>query len=129
MKPLLMAETLGQLRHDLRTPLNQILGYTEMLLEDADENCLQEVKPALQEIHAGGRLLMDRIQSVLAGDDDNRFQQLKALESEVRPETERLLRASSALALKLRELEAKEAAADIETVLRALRSLLEVLGQ
>ena len=29
-------ETLTQLRHALRTPLNQIIGYSEMLLEDAD---------------------------------------------------------------------------------------------
>ena len=27
--------TLGHLRHELHTPLNHIIGYSEMLLEDA----------------------------------------------------------------------------------------------
>jgi adenylate cyclase len=31
-------EVLKRLRHDLRTPLNQIIGYTEMLVESAGEN-------------------------------------------------------------------------------------------
>ena len=30
-------ETLSKLRHALRTPLNQIIGYTEMLLESVEE--------------------------------------------------------------------------------------------
>jgi len=65
MKPLAMAETMAQLRHDLRTPLNQILGYTEMLLDDAGENGLGDMTTALQEIHAAGRMLMDKIQGRL----------------------------------------------------------------
>ncbi|MBI2784608.1 MAG: hypothetical protein HYX64_11205, partial [Gammaproteobacteria bacterium] len=31
-------ETLSKLRHALRTPLNQIIGYSEMLMESAEEN-------------------------------------------------------------------------------------------
>lgn len=34
---ILSAERLAHLRHDLRTPFNQIIGYTEMLAEDADD--------------------------------------------------------------------------------------------
>ena len=30
-------ETLTQLRHALRTPLNQIIGYSEMLMESIDD--------------------------------------------------------------------------------------------
>jgi adenylate cyclase len=32
----LSATALSKIRHDLKTPLNQIIGYAEMLLEDAD---------------------------------------------------------------------------------------------
>ena len=35
--------TLRELRHELRTPINHILGYTEILLEEASEAGLAEV--------------------------------------------------------------------------------------
>ena len=38
---------LASIRHELRTPINAILGYSEMLLEDA-------AIPDLQRIHAAG---------------------------------------------------------------------------
>jgi signal transduction histidine kinase len=28
--------TFAQLRHEMRTPLNQIIGFTDLLIEDAD---------------------------------------------------------------------------------------------
>ena len=47
---------LSKIRHDLRTPINHILGYCEMLQED---NQLPELfAPDLARIHAGGRQLL-----------------------------------------------------------------------
>ena len=47
---------LSKTRHDLRTPINHILGYCEMLQEDED---LPELfAPDLEKIHAGGRQLL-----------------------------------------------------------------------
>ena len=48
---------MSQLRHDLRTPVNHIIGYSEMLLEDA-EACgnessasdLKKIRSAAQEL-------------------------------------------------------------------------------
>lgn len=37
-----------QLRHDLRTPINAIKGYTEMILEDTDELGVELLKPDLE---------------------------------------------------------------------------------
>lgn len=51
-------ETLSKLRHALRTPLNQIIGYTEMLMESAEENRSAGLLRELKKIHtAGGQLL------------------------------------------------------------------------
>lgn len=51
-------EALKRLRHDLRTPLNQIIGYTEMLVETAGENAPAALLEDLQRLNAaGGQIL------------------------------------------------------------------------
>jgi len=45
----LTPEALAELRHDLRTPLNHIIGYSEMLLEDERRPGLEEVLRAARE--------------------------------------------------------------------------------
>ena len=55
-----MGETdeLSGVRHSLRTPLNQIIGYCEMLQEDLSDLGQEHLLPDLQKIHtAGGQLL------------------------------------------------------------------------
>jgi phosphoserine phosphatase RsbU/P len=47
---------LSKIRHDLRTPINHILGYCEMLQED--EQLPAVFAPDLAKIHAGGRQLL-----------------------------------------------------------------------
>ena len=47
---------LSRARHDLRTPLNHILGYCEMLQED--ERTPGSFQADLQRIHAGGRQML-----------------------------------------------------------------------
>ena len=49
---------LSNVRHSLRTPLNQIIGYSEMLQEEAEDLGLEPYLPDLQKLHlAGGQLL------------------------------------------------------------------------
>ena len=51
-------ETLTQLRHALRTPLNQIIGYSEMLLESIEDISAERLLRDIKKIHtAGGQLL------------------------------------------------------------------------
>jgi two-component system, NtrC family, sensor kinase len=126
----LSGEALAHLRHDLRTPINHILGYTEILLEDADESNLADAAPALREMNAGGRQLLDLIQGALADSGPNvAFAQLEALEGKLRPRAEQLLRASESLGASFRERSAAEAEADMERVSSALRRLLSLLGE
>ena len=60
----------SRIRHDLRTPVNHILGYAEMLLED--ETLPAEFRDDLQRIHTGGRALLALIKDYF---DDERFAQ------------------------------------------------------
>src|SRR6187551_2685159 len=50
------------LRHALRTPLNQIIGYSEMLQEDAEARGLPEFASDLKKIELAGRRLLELIQ-------------------------------------------------------------------
>ena len=52
-------------RHDLRTPVNAILGYSEMLLEDAEALGAQGFSGDLEKIHAAGTKLLERIEDLV----------------------------------------------------------------
>jgi DNA-binding response OmpR family regulator len=59
-------DPLGKIRHDLRTPINQILGYSELLQEDAEEKGQQGFVPDLKKIQAAARKLLGLIDELLA---------------------------------------------------------------
>jgi len=56
---------LASMSHELRTPLNAILGYSEMLLEEAEEDGNESAASDLKKIHAAGRHLLALINDVL----------------------------------------------------------------
>jgi len=56
---------LAELRHDLRTPLNAIIGYSEILLEDAEADGQSASLPELSQIHAAGRELLELVNRIL----------------------------------------------------------------
>ena len=58
----------SRIRHDLRTPVNHILGYAEMLLED--DTLPSDFREDMQRIHAGGRQLLALIKDYF---DDEHF--------------------------------------------------------
>jgi len=59
------AASLADLRHTLRTPLNHIIGYSEMLLEEAGERDLEDFTDDLQKIHKAGKELLVLINDLL----------------------------------------------------------------
>ncbi len=48
----------AELRHTLRTPLNHIIGYSELLLEEARERGLEDMLADLKNIHTAGKELL-----------------------------------------------------------------------
>ena len=57
------AQSLGKLRHDLRTPINQVIGYCELLLEDA--TITGEYAPDLERIKSAGWQLLSALNTYL----------------------------------------------------------------
>jgi len=56
---------LANLRHELRTPLNAIIGYSEMLLEDANDSGQENFIPDLQKIQEAGKQLLALVNDIL----------------------------------------------------------------
>ena len=57
---------LANMSHELRTPLNAIIGYSEMLVEDAQDNpAARQFVSDLEKIHGAGKHLLGLINDVL----------------------------------------------------------------
>ena len=59
-------DALSEMRHSLRTPLNQIIGYAELLQEEVEEAGLVDILLDLQKIHTAGHQLLALINDTLA---------------------------------------------------------------
>jgi signal transduction histidine kinase/CheY-like chemotaxis protein len=75
------SEFLAQMSHELRTPLNAILGYTEMLIEDAQDMDQKYFIPDLGKIHISGKHLLSVINDILD------LAKIEAGKIEIYPET------------------------------------------
>jgi signal transduction histidine kinase/CheY-like chemotaxis protein len=56
---------LANMSHELRTPMNAIIGYSEILIEDAEDEGNEEVISDLKKIHGSGKHLLALINDVL----------------------------------------------------------------
>jgi CheY-like chemotaxis protein len=61
----LSRDALAELRHELRTPVNHIVGYAEMLLEDATDPALAERRAGLEATLAGARDALTMINATI----------------------------------------------------------------
>jgi len=59
------SQFLANMSHELRTPLNAIIGYSEMLIEDAEDAGLQSFTSDLQRIETAGKHLLGLISDIL----------------------------------------------------------------
>lgn len=59
------AEFLARMSHELRTPLNAVIGFSQMLLEVAEEEGDHETKGDLERIHGAGQQLLRLVNEVL----------------------------------------------------------------
>lgn len=59
------SQFLANMSHELRTPLNAVIGYTEMLLEDAEEDGNEEIMPDLHRIVGSAKHLLGLINDIL----------------------------------------------------------------
>jgi CheY-like chemotaxis protein len=120
---------LRELRHDLRTPLNQLLGYVEMLLEDADTVPAAGFAAGLGQIHAAGKQLLALVNEALAparGEPSrsDRLALARSLGERLAP----LGGTLAGLGAAARAAGAAGAAADLDKIRTAVRRLEEIVS-
>jgi len=113
----------AKLRHELRTPLNHIVGYSEMLLEEADLK-QPAVKESLEEILRLGRRLQALLQERLAEDEVSRgLETAEALEAPAR----RIAELCDRIAACCSPLPTPEFASDIVRIQEAARRWMDLV--
>lgn len=124
----LTAAEQGELRHDLRTPFNHILGYAEMLLESAGDDGHPELTPALRQLHADGKDLLGVVNSGLAADRAAMVADLDALSESLRQRLPALKGQVEALVERARRGGHDAAASDLERISRSVAALAAWAG-
>jgi class 3 adenylate cyclase len=126
---------LSKLRHDLRTPINAILGYSELLIEDAEDRGDDRMLPDLRQIHAAGRELLAFVNETLAndkiaaGDLDVDIEELAAdLNFRLRTSTSVVIGYSELLLEEATRHDQPEIISDLEKIRAAARKFIETVG-
>jgi DNA-binding response OmpR family regulator len=89
----------SRLRHDLRSPINLVVGYAEILREDVEDPARAAERAALDEVLAAAREALGRIDGVFAmAAAETANTELAALEAALRGPRDRILAAASMLA-------------------------------
>ena len=58
---------ISKARHNLKNPVNVILGFSEMLIEDCEDEGLNDILPDLKRIHDSGGEILKIIEESLSG--------------------------------------------------------------
>ena len=116
---------LANLRHDLRTPINHIVGYTEMLQEEAEEQGLVAFDSDLEQIHLAGLQLLTLVNDAL---DPEKLASTKPsisrLRHEIRTPLNAIIGYSEMLGEQAEEHGPKGFGPDLEKICAAAQSLL-----
>ncbi len=94
---------LANMSHELRTPMNAIIGYSEMLLEEAEELEQNDFIPDLTKIRIAGKHLLDVINNILD------ISKIEAGKMEIYPEKFDLTKAIHEIAMTIQPLLDKKA--------------------
>lgn len=122
------AASLARLRHDLRTPVNHILGYTELLIDDSSERQLEALVPVFQQIQNGGRQLLETIEMAL-GEKTGPTQEvdLESFKQNLHSTAAEVLETFTSVVDNL-ENGHQQTLADLDAISRALRRLMDFSG-
>ncbi len=69
---------MARMRHDLRTPINGIIGYSELLMEEATDDGRSDLAAALGAVRLQGKELLAQVNALMA---DTRLQAMAEIDT------------------------------------------------
>jgi two-component system, NtrC family, sensor kinase len=81
---------LAELRHNLRTPMNHIIGYSELLIEDASGGRYTKELDPLRHIYSAAKASLTDINRALSNRESVARRELDELREKLRPRMERI---------------------------------------
>lgn len=122
-------ESLAHLRHELRTPVNHVVGYSELLIEAATERHLESFIPTFRKIQSGGQRLLEFIQVNLSDHAGSVHElNLDAFRENLGATVTEVLKTSVSLLEDL-EYEHRQTLADLDAISGALNRLMDFTGR
>jgi adenylate cyclase len=114
---------LNHLRHELHTPLNHIIGYSEMLLESAAEGSIDGMEPRLRELHAYAQQLMLLVDEVLGRTRKDNELDLRRLSTQASGPISSIIAAADELKAQAQQMGAAEVGQDLDRIASAAQTL------
>ena len=122
-------ESIAHLQHQLRTPVNHVLGYSEILIDEATRRNLLGLVPAFEQIRVGGHQLLGSIQKAFNDEGGTASAPaLDALMSDLGNKASEVLHHSEVLREEIVESH-QQMLDDVDTISGALRNLLKYSKQ
>jgi sigma-B regulation protein RsbU (phosphoserine phosphatase) len=119
---------LSRIRHDLRTPINHIIGYCEMVQED--EGTPESFQADLQKIHLGGRQLLTLITEYFDEETfESRRQDLQRLCHELRTPVNHIIGYSELLQEEAEDHGLKRLVPDLQKIIQAAHTWLGLMEE
>jgi len=118
---------LGRARHALRNPLTEILGFSEILQDDANERSLDGLVPGLKSIHQAASVLLSEVNHYLNPDTLGANPEgTTELRTTVDRLSEEIVRTAESLSWKCDELGTSAIGDDLLRIMAAARTLREM---
>lgn len=121
---------LAKIRHALRTPINHIIGYTEIIKEEAGDNLATTFHIDLDRIHGSGYVLMSLINRYLGEDCVGSAEMdLHGICVELRTPVNHIIGYGEMLAEQCSELDQAHLIPDLERIVLAARQWLALMEE
>ncbi len=119
---------LAKIRHDLRTPINHVIGYSEILQEETEGHVSIEFQTDLSKINSGGQQLLGLINRYLGEESFlTRNTDLQILCHELRTPANHIIGYGELLLELCDEIKKTEFKPDLEKIIQAGKSWLQLM--
>ena len=114
---------MNHLRHELHTPLNHIIGYSELLLESVTEGSTAALEPGLRQLHEFAQQLLLLVDQVLGRSRKDDEIDLHRLSAQASGPISSVIAAAQELKIKAEQMCLEGADQDLERIASAARAL------